>query len=61
MKPTILETILTRLSEQSTWRGIILLATACGLQLSPAHWEAILSAGLSIVAVINIFRKEPRP
>lgn len=61
MKTPILEIILTRLSEQSTWRGIILLATAAGLRLSPEHWEAILSLGLSLVAAINIFRKEPKP
>lgn len=58
MKTPILEIILTRLSEQSTWRGIILLATAAGLRLSPEHWEAILSLGLALVAAINIFRKE---
>lgn len=62
MKPTILETILDRLSEQSTWRGLILLATALGLRLSPDHWEAILTTGLSIVGLINVFRKEaPKP
>lgn len=62
MKSTILKTILARLSEQSTWRGLILLATAAGLNLSPEHWEAILTLGLSVVGLINILRKEtPKP
>jgi len=59
MRPTIIETILEKLSEQSTWRGLILLATACGLQLSPEHSAAIISVGLSIVGLINVIRKEP--
>lgn len=58
MKQTLLETILARLSEQSTWRGLILIATAAGLNLSPEHWEAILSVGLAVVGLINVIRKE---
>ena len=52
--------ILDRLSENSTWRGIILLATAVGLQLDPDQQTAILTAGLSLVAVINVFRKQAK-
>jgi hypothetical protein len=49
--------ILDRLAENSTWRGIILVGTAIGLRLEPEHQEAIVAAGLSLVGVINIFRK----
>ena len=49
--------ILDRLSENSTWRGVILICTAVGLKLEPEHQEAIVAAGLSLVGVINIFRK----
>ena len=49
--------ILDRLAENSTWRGIILVGTAVGLRLEPEHQEAIVAAGLSLVGVINIFRK----
>ena len=49
--------ILDRLSENSTWRGILLVATALGVSLSPSHQEAIVSAGLGLVGAINIFRK----
>jgi len=53
----ILNTLLSRLTENSTWRGIILVATALGLKLDPQHQEAIIAAGLSLVGLINILRK----
>jgi hypothetical protein len=49
--------ILDRLSENSTWRGILLVATGLGVSLSPQHQEAIVGAGLGLVGAINIFRK----
>lgn len=54
----IAQYILARLSESSTWRGLILFATAAGLKVSPELAEAILPAGLGLVAIINILRKE---
>lgn len=49
--------LLDRLNENSTWRGVLLVATALGVSLSPSHQEAIVSAGLGLVGAINIFRK----
>lgn len=49
--------ILDRLSENSTWRGLILVGTAVGLKLDPEHQEAIVAAGLGLVGAINVFRK----
>lgn len=53
----IVDLILTRLGENSTWRGIILVATALGIKLDPALQEQILVAGLSLIGIINILRK----
>lgn len=53
----ILNLILERLSENSTWRGIIMLATVLGMKLDPELQTQILSAGLSLVGIINIIRK----
>jgi hypothetical protein len=53
----ILNIILERLSENSTWRGIILLATALGLKLDPELQTQILTAGLSLIGIINVLRK----
>lgn len=53
--------ILDRLKEQSTWRGIILLATGLGVKLEPDMADAIIALGLAAVGVINIVRKSPKP
>jgi hypothetical protein len=56
MKKTI-NTLLAKLSENSTWRGMILVATAVGVKIEPELQEAILVAGLGLVGLINIIRK----
>jgi hypothetical protein len=53
----IVEIVLERLSENSTWRGLILVAMALGLKLEPELQAAILSAGLGLVGLINMIRK----
>ena len=49
--------ILDRLSENSTWRGLILVAVALGVKLEPELQNQIVAAGLGLVGTINIFRK----
>ena len=49
--------ILDKLSENSTWRGLILLATAAGVNLEPELQNQIVAAGLGLVGLINILRK----
>jgi len=44
----IVNTVLERLSENSTWRGIILVATALGVKLDPSMQEGILALDSSI-------------
>jgi hypothetical protein len=51
--------LLDRLSENSTWRGIITLLTAAGVVLDPEKANSIIAAGLALVGVINVFRKAP--
>jgi hypothetical protein len=53
----IIEVILAKLSENSTWRGLILLAMALGLKIDPELQNQILTAGLSLVGIINVIRK----
>lgn len=53
----ILHIVVERLSENSTWRGIILLGTALGLRLEPELQNQIIAAGLSLVGLINVIRK----
>jgi hypothetical protein len=49
--------ILDKLSENSTWRGLILLATAAGVNLEPDLQTQIVAAGLGLVGLINVIRK----
>lgn len=49
--------ILDRLSEQSSWRGAILIATALGVTVEPALQNHIVAAGLGLVGAINFLRK----
>ena len=56
----ILNYLLDRVSEQSTWRGLILLATALGVQMEPQLQNHIVAAGLGLVGAINFLRKEKK-
>ena len=49
--------ILDRLSENSTWRGFILIATAAGVHLEPEIQNQIVATGLGLVGLINVIRK----
>lgn len=49
------------LGEASTWRGIVMLLTAVGLQLDPSQQTAIIQAGLAVVGVISVFTKRKPP
>ena len=53
----VIDIILNRLAENSTWRGIILVGTALGLKLDPELQNQILAAGLGLVGLINVIRK----
>jgi len=44
-----------RLSEPSTWRGIIALVTAGGVALSPDQVDKIVAAGLALIGLIGAF------
>ena len=53
----LLNTLLEKLSENSTWRGLILVTTAVGVKLEPELQETIVAAGLGLVGLINVLRK----
>ena len=47
-----------RAKEPSTYRGITGLLTAFGIVITPMHIDMILSAGITIVSLINVFKKD---
>jgi hypothetical protein len=53
----IVEYALNQLSQNSTWRGLILVATALGVKLDPELQNQILATGLGLVGLINVLRK----
>ena len=50
--------ILNRLKQESTWRGLIQLAIACGVGIQPDQAAAIIVAGVSMIGAINVFKKD---
>lgn len=48
------------LKQPSTWKGIIGLATALGVALSPALVAAIVPVGIGIIGVIEIVINEKK-
>ena len=44
-----------RLSERSTWKGLIWLLTACGITLNAEQAEAIVATGLAIAGLVDVF------
>ena len=53
-----MKTLLAKLKEPSTIRGIAIIGAVAGLSLEPSKWDAIGSALAAIIGLIEIFRKE---
>lgn len=52
--------IYERLSERSTWLGLVSLGAALGLILSPDQKEAIIGAGLSLGGLVAAFTADKK-
>jgi hypothetical protein len=55
---TTADKIISKLSQESTWRGIIAIATAFGATIDPVRAGAIIAAGLTVIGFINILKKD---
>ncbi len=53
-----MKTIITYLKSESTWRGMIAIAMALGISLTPEQQGAILTGGLALIGLINTFKKD---
>lgn len=53
--------ITDRAKERSTWLGLISLATALGLILSPEQQEAIIAAGMAVGGIVGAFTRDKTP
>ena len=50
--------ILNRLTERSTWLGVIALATVCGATIEAAIAEQIIAAGMAVAGLIGVVTKD---
>ena len=55
-----MNTLLQRLKEPSTFRGLAILAGLCGYAIDPAQLNAISSAVVAAIGMIEVFRREPK-
>jgi hypothetical protein len=53
--------IIARAKERSTWLGLVSLATALGLAISPAQQDAVISAGMAAAGLIGTFTRDRTP
>ena len=51
--------LLDRMKEASTWRGVVLVATAIGATLTPAQQDAIVAGGLALAGLVGAFAPDP--
>jgi len=56
----MLDFILERGKEASTWRGLVALATAVGITVSPEQGEAIIALGLAVIGAIGVFTADKK-
>lgn len=54
----MLDFILERGKEPSTWRGLVALATAVGISVSPELSEALIALGLALIGVLGVLTKD---
>lgn len=56
----MLEFVIGRLKERSTWLGLIGIVTAAGVSLSPEQSEAIVVLGVAIAGAVAVFTKDDK-
>mgnify|MGYP006921414693 CR=1 FL=1 len=54
----ILNLILGKLKEKSTWAGLTTIAALVGLKLEPEQFAAISTAVIGLIGAYEVFRKE---
>ncbi len=55
------EFILTRLTERSTWTGIIGLLTAAGMTIAPQVAEQLAAIGIACASMLLITTQDTKP
>ena len=53
-----MQRVLKRVSEPSTWRGLILLLSAVGISFSPEMADHIVNVGLGLAGLVGVFTSD---
>jgi hypothetical protein len=54
----VLNFILQRVKERSTWLGLVSIGTAAGMTLRPDVQEAVIAAGMSLAGLVLALTKD---
>ena len=46
--------VVNRAKEASTWRGVVMLMTAVGLNISPEMADAIIGVGIAVAGAVGV-------
>lgn len=55
MVTTLINSVVEYLRHDSTWLGLIGIATAAGIHLDPTQQAAIIAAGLGLAGLFQVF------
>jgi hypothetical protein len=50
--------VLQKLKERSTWAGLATLSATIGWKLSPEQWSSVAAAVIAAISLYEVFRKE---
>ena len=56
----IVELIIARLKEKSTWAGLGTIIALVGLKIDPEQLSAISAAVIALIGAFEVFRKESK-
>ena len=56
----MIQYLIERAQEASTWRGITLLATAAGANLAPELTNAIVTFGIGLAGLLGVVTKDKK-
>lgn len=52
--------LVARFAEPSTWRGLIGIATAAGLTVTPDQAAAVVSVGMATAGVVGVITRDSK-
>jgi len=52
--------LVARFSEPSTWRGLVGIATAAGVAVTPDQTSAVVSVGLAVAGVVGVITRDAK-